>query len=207
MRHQLTSPIAKKLLATASLLGAAAAVAGLGSFAAFTDSTSATHSVDSGTVTASLGAAGGTDNRLTIGANAVAAGDMIQRAVKLSNNGTLDWAAASLTTTAPTSSLLDTDATDGLQMSIDKCSVAWTEAGTAPAYTYTCGGTQTALIASRPVIGTNLDLGSLGALAAGGSDYLRVTLELPATADNSFQGLSSAIDFAFTGTQRTATNR
>lgn len=76
----LTSPLAKKLLASASLVGAAAAVAGLGSFAAFTDSTSANHPVDSGTVTAALGAAEGADDRLTIGATAVAAGDTIPRA-------------------------------------------------------------------------------------------------------------------------------
>ncbi|MCW2962667.1 MAG: hypothetical protein JWM90_3054 [Thermoleophilia bacterium] len=207
MRSVLTSPVFKKLLASASLVGVAAAVAGLGSFAAFTDSTSASHPVDSGTVTAVLGAEGGADNRLTIGATSVAAGDTIQRVVKLSNTGSLDWAGAALTTTASTSSPLDTDVTDGLHMTIDHCSVSWTEAGSAPAYTYTCGGTETQLVASRPVIGSNLDLGNIASLASGGSDHLRVTLSLPATADNTLQGLSSEIDFAFVGTQRAATNR
>lgn len=42
----------------------------------------------------------------------------------------------------------------------------------------------------------------LNALTAAGTDYLRVTLTLPSTAPNSFQGLSSTVSYAFTGTQR-----
>ncbi|MCW2960251.1 MAG: hypothetical protein JWM90_638 [Thermoleophilia bacterium] len=196
----------RKLLASLALVGTAASVAGLGSFAAFTSSTSATQSVASGTVTAALGAAGGVDNRLTVNATAVAAGDTMQRAVKLSNTGTLNWASAGLTTTATATSLLDTDVTNGLQMVVDSCSVAWTEAGTSPAYTYTCSGVQSTQITSRAVIGSTMSLGSIGSLTAGGSDFLRVTLTLPSTADNTFQGLTSTIDFAFVGMQRTATN-
>src|SRR5687768_4780291 len=96
----------RKLLASLVLVGTAASVAGLGSFAAFTGSTSAGQSVTSGTVTAALGAAGGVDNRLTLSAANIAAGDTMQRAVKLSNTGTLDWSAATLTTSATASSLL-----------------------------------------------------------------------------------------------------
>jgi len=196
-----------KLLASLAIVGTAASIAGLASFASFTSSTSASQAVSSGTVTAALGAAGGVDNRLTIAATDLAAGDTMQRAVKLTNSGSLDWASATLSTSATTSSLLDTDATDGLQMVAETCSVAWSEAGTAPAHTYTCSGTQTTLIASRPVIGSNLALGSLGSLTAGGSDYLRVTLSLPSSAGNTFQDLGSAIEFSFTGTQRAATDR
>ena len=54
--------------------------------------------------------------------------------------GSTDLSAITLTTGASPSSLLDTDATNGLQIAIDKCSVAWTEAGSSPAFTYTCGG-------------------------------------------------------------------
>ena len=50
-------------------------------------------------------------------------------------------------------------------------------------------------------------LGSLAALTPGGTDHLRVTLTLPASADNAFQGLSSTIGFVFTGTQRAAASR
>ena len=159
------------------MLGAAASIAGLGTFATFTSSTSASHTVSSGTVTIALGATGASTNRLTVGASAIAPGDTIQRSVDLINQGSLDLASTTLTTTATTSSLLDTDTTNGLQMVIDKCSAAWTEAG--PPYTYTCGGTTSTVLASRPVIGATLALSNLGSLTAGATDHLRVTLTLP----------------------------
>jgi hypothetical protein len=112
-----------------------------------------------------------------------------------------------LTTAATTSSLLDTNTTDGLQMVIESCPAAWTEAGTAPAYTYTCAGGATTVVASRPVIGSNLPLAGLNSLNAGGSDNLRVTLTFPSAAGNNMQNQSSVIGFTFTGTQRGATNK
>jgi len=145
------------------------------------------------------------DNRLTIGTSDLAAGDTLERVVKLTNSGSLDLASATLTTTATTTSLLDTDAANGLQMQVDKCSAAWTES--AAPYTYTCSGTVTSVVATRAVIGANVALGSLGALTAGGSDYLRVKLTLPASAPNSLQGLASTLQYRFDATQRTATNK
>ena len=198
-----------KVLASLAVIAAAASLAGLGTFATFTSSTTATHTVSSGSVTIALGAAGAA-NRLTVNATGIAPGDTIQRAFQLSNSGTIDLAGApTLTTTASPSSLLDTDGTNGLQMVIDKCSVAWTEAGTAPAYTYTCGGTTTSVLASRAVIGSNLALSNLTDLVTGGSgpDYLRLTLTLPSAAGNTFQNLSSTLTYTFNGTQRAATNK
>jgi predicted ribosomally synthesized peptide with SipW-like signal peptide len=198
-----------KVLASLAVLAAAASLAGLGTFATFTSSTTATHTVSSGSVTIALGAAGAA-NRLTVNATGVAPGDTIQRAFQLSNSGTIDLAGApTLTTTASPSSLLDTDGTNGIQMVIDKCSVAWTEAGTAPAYTYTCGGTTTSVLASRAVIGSNLALSNLTDLVTGGSgpDYLRLTLTLPSAAGNTFQNLTSTLTYTFNGTQRAATNK
>ena len=90
-------------------------------------------------------------------------------------------------------------------MVIDKCSVAWTEAG--PPYTYTCSGSTSSVLASRAVIGSTLALSNLGSLTAGATDHLRVTLTLPSGAGNTLQNQSSTISYAFTGTQRTATNK
>jgi predicted ribosomally synthesized peptide with SipW-like signal peptide len=194
-----------KVLATVALLGAAASIAGLGTYATFTSTASQSHTIASGTVTIALGATGASTNRLNIGASALAPGDTIQRSVDLTNSGSLDLASVTLTTTASPSSLLDTDATNGLQMVIDKCSVAWTEAG--PPYTYTCGGSTSTVLASRAVIGSNLSLSNLGATTAGATDHLRVTLTLPSAAPNSLQNQSSTISYAFTGTQRAATNK
>jgi spore coat-associated protein N len=194
-----------KILTTVALIGAAASIAGLGTYATFTSTTSQSHTISSGTVTIALGATGASTNRLNIGASGVAPGDTIQRSVDLINSGSLNLASITLTTTAAPSSLLDTDTTNGLQMVVDKCSQAWTEAG--PPYTYTCGGSTSSVLASRAVIGSNLALSNLGSTTAGATDHLRVTLTLPSGAGNTLQNQSSTISYAFTGTQRAATNQ
>ena len=121
-----------KVATSFAVVGVASAVAGLGTFATFTSSTSASTSVATGTVVIALGATDTSTNQLNINATTVAAGDTMQRSVTLSNTGTIDLSGVTLTTTASPSSLLDTDVTDGLQMLIEKCSVAWTEAGSSP---------------------------------------------------------------------------
>ena len=197
----------RKLLGSLAVISAAAGIAGLGTFATFTSSTSASQSVSSGTVTIALGATGASTNRLTVGASNIAPGDTIQRSVDLIDSGSIDLASITLTTNATTSSLLDTDATNGLQMVIDRCSNAWTEGGTAPAYTYTCSGATSTVLASRAIVGTNLALSNLSALTNGVTDHLRVTLSFPSAAPNSFQSQSSTIQYTFTGTQRAGTSK
>jgi hypothetical protein len=185
----------------------AAAAASAGAFGTFTDTKSDTQNVASGTVGITLGAHGAETNRFDVDATNIASGDTIERTVDLTNSGTLALSGVVLTTTATTSSLLDTDATNGLQMQIDNCNQAWTESGSSPAYTYTCGGTSSSVLASRAVIGSNLTLNNLTSLTSGDTDHLLVTLTLPSSADNTFEGLSSVIQYTFTATQRTATNR
>ncbi|GAA1246233.1 TasA family protein [Oryzihumus leptocrescens] len=204
MRLSLTST-GGKVLASTVVLGAAATIAGLGTFGSFTSTTSANQAVASGTVAIALGSAGTSGNRLSVAASGLVPGDTVQRTITLSNaSGNQDLAGVTLTTTATPSSLLDTDATNGLQMVIDKCSQAWSETGTSPAYVYTCGGTTTSVLASTAVVGSNRTLSNLASLTNGSSDNLRVTLTLPSTADNTFQGKSSTLSFSFTGTQRNA---
>ena len=103
-------------------------------------------------------------------------------------------------------SLLDTDTTNGLQMQIDSCPVAWTESG-GPAYTYTCGGSTSVVLASRAVIGNSIALSNMSAVTGGNTDHLRVKLTLPAAAGNTLQTLSSTIGYVFTANQRTATSK
>ena len=57
------------------------------------------------------------------------------------------------------------------------------------------------------MIGGTLTLSNLGSLTAGATDHLRVTLTLPSGAGNTLQNQSSTITYAFTGTQRAATNK
>ena len=192
-----------KLAVTAVAVGGTTAVAGLGTFGAFTSTTDASAGVTTGTVRIALGATGTAGNRLTVGASGLVPGDSLQRAVQLSNTGSEALSDLTLTTTASTSSILDTDATSGLQLSLDRCSVPWTESASAP-YTYTCGGTTTAVVGSRPVLASALDVDG-PALVAGTTDHLRVTLRLPPAADNAFQEKTSTLVFSFTAQQRTAT--
>ena len=197
-----------KLVGSLAILGVAASIAGLGTFATFTSSTSASQAISSGTVSIALGATGAVTNRLTVNATNIVPGDTIQRSVDLTSSSSDPLGSVSLTTTASPTSLLDTDATNGLQMTIASCSVPWTESGTSPAFTYTCGGTTTPVVASRAVIGSNISLTGLNVLSsASATDHLRVTLSLPTTAGNTFQGLNSTITYTFTGTQRAATNK
>ena len=189
-----------KLIASLAVLGAAAAIAGLGTYATFTSSTSASHTIATGT----LSLTSGPTNRLGTGASLVAAGDSMQRAIDLNYAGSISFGSATLTTNATASSALDTDTTDGLHMAIDKCSVAWTESG--PPYTYTCSGTTSSVLASAPVVGSNLALSNL-TLTAGSTDHLRVTVTLPGTAGNSLENLSSTIAYTFTGVQRAGTSQ
>jgi spore coat-associated protein N len=201
-RRAARGTISGKVLLSVGFVLAAAALVGMGAFALFTDTQSVSQANTSGTVTLNPISTSGANNRLSIGATNIAAGDTIQRAVNVKDTGNIPLASVTLTTTASPSSVLDTDTANGLQMVIDKCSVAWTESGAGPPYTYTCGGTTTSVLASAPVIGANLALSNL-ALTVGTDNFLRVTLTLPSGSGNALQTKSSTISYAFTATQRT----
>ncbi|MGY1641385.1 TasA family protein [Geodermatophilus sp. SYSU D00703] len=194
----------RKVVGSLGVIGAAAAVAGLGTFGTFTDSTTpVTTQVTSGTV----------DINLAQGPIAVPAGvanfvpgDSLSRAVTLSNNGNSALSSVTLDVTSSTSTVLTTDATKGLQLSLKSCSVAWTQGGTTDAPTYACSGTQRDLITAGQAVGTD-ELVTPNSLNPGGTDNLVFTISLPTTADNAFQGKSSALTLTFTGVQRNGTAR
>lgn len=201
-----------KLVASVALLSTAAGAAGLGSFGSFTSTVSASTQFSSGTVTITLGAAGtagvGTSaNRLSVNASGIVPGDTIQRAVNVINSGTQNFASIVLTTSAAPSSKLDTDPTNGLQMTIQSCGTAWTENSAGAGYTYSCSGGATTVLASRAIIGTTLNLPSLTALTAGQTSYLVITETFPTGADNTFQNLSSTVTYKFDATQRNGTSQ
>ena len=202
----------QKVLLSVAAVGGAAGLAGLGTFAAFSDTDTGTQQISAGTVNVDLGT--GTGNRLSVVADGLVPGDSIQRRVTLTNSGSENLAALTLTTAATTSSSLNTDTTNGLQMKIEKCtgSLGWLEQGTGP-YTYTCdqasagdnAGSRTTVLARRPIIGSGLALSNISALTAGGSDDMVVTADLPESAPNSMQGQSSVVQYTFNATQRAGT--
>jgi hypothetical protein len=174
-------------------------------YASWTSAATENNQIVSGTAAISLGSTGAASNRLNISAASIAPGDTIKRSVDLTNpSGNLDLAAITVTTTASPTSLLDTDATNGLQMQIDRCSQAWTEAGVSPAFTYSCGGTTAAVFASARVIQTGAALSNLSAVTNNNTDHLLITLTMPSGAGTTFQGQTSTVTYSFTGTQRVA---
>jgi hypothetical protein len=193
------NPNARKVVGSLGVIGAAAAVAGMGTFGSFTASTSpVSTTINSGTVSINLSQTG---YAVPVSTSNFVPGDTLTRAVTLTNNGGSPFSAVSLAATVGTPSLLTTDLTNGLQMAVKSCSVAWTQGGTAQAPTYTCSGTTTNL-ASGPVVGS-FALNGINSLAAGGTDYLTFAISLPTTADNTFQGKSAALTLTFTGSQST----
>jgi spore coat-associated protein N len=202
----------QKVLLSVAAVGGAAGLAGLGTFAAFSDTDTGTQQISAGTVDVNL--ATGAGNRLSVVADGLVPGDSVQRRVRITNSGSENLAALTLTTEATTSSTLNTDTTNGLQMKIEKCAGAlgWSEQGTGP-YTYTCdqasagddAGSRTTVLARRPIIGSGLALANISALTAGGSDDMVVTADLPTAAPNSMQGQSSVVQYTFNATQRAGT--
>ena len=192
----------------ALLVAGGVAAVGAGAFATFNSTVAAgPQAINSGTMKIDLGVTGASTNRLTVNASNIAPGDTIDRSVDLLNDTTnnLAFSSVTLSTTFSPSSLLDTDATNGLQLTVSECSVPWTEAGTSPAFTYTCsGGTTTTPLASTAVAMTNTSLAGLNVLSGSSTavDHLLVHLILPTTAGNTLQGQNSSVTYPFTANQR-----
>ena len=197
---------ARKVIGSLGIIGAAAAVAGLGTFGTFTDSTAPLNaSVNTGTLSINLNPANDTGS-LTMAATNFVPGDTLSRSVTLVNDGTANFAGLTLTSAASDAtkaSLLNTDTTHGLKLSVKSCSVAWTKP---TATTYACSGTVKDLVTDVPAVSATA-LPTPASLTAGGVDNLVVTLALPTTADNKFQGATSALTLTFGGTQANGTNR
>jgi Camelysin metallo-endopeptidase len=197
---------ARKVIGSLGVLGAAAAVAGLGTFGTFTDSTAPLNaSVNTGTLSINLTAANDTGT-LTMAATNVVPGDSLSRSVDLVNDGTANFSGLTLNTVASDAtkaSLLNTDQTNGLKLSVKSCSVPWTKP---TATTYACSAVTKTLVNNVPAVGS-FGLPTPTSLAAGGKDHLVVTLALPTGAGNEFQGLSSALSLTFGGTQADGTTR
>jgi hypothetical protein len=114
------------------------------------------------------------------------------------------------------SSLLTSDATNGLQVGIERCSTAWTPAGTAPNRTYSCadggtgdyGGTkmltpQTTPFATLNDTDVTLSTG-VSSFSVGSTYYYLFYLQLPAATSSSTLGVVSVPYYTFKGTQRDA---
>ncbi len=181
----------KRVLATFGVVGAIGALAA-GTYSQFTGTTAVTQNINSGTLVLNSAT-----NSLTIAATDVAPGDTIQRAVNVKNTGSVAAKDISVTTAlaSGTPNLLTTDATNGLQMTIEQCSSMPVVQGDG---SYSCPGAATVL-ANGTVLRAKT---AFGLASVGADNFFRVTVTLPGTADNTFQGLSAAILYTFDAVQR-----
>src|SRR5687768_10457280 len=116
----------RKVVGSLAILGTAAAVAGLGTYGNFTDSTTPMNTtVDTGTLSINLAQPGGVV-AIPVTTTGFMPGDSMTRAVNLVNDGGSALGSISLTTSLNSASnALTTDLPNGLQLSVKACSVAW----------------------------------------------------------------------------------
>jgi len=191
-----------KIVGAISAVGAAVAVAGLGTFGQFTDSTSPVNTrVDTGVLSVDVSAPAGA--AVPFSGGMMLAGDSRSALVDLVNDGTTPLSAVTLKATATSSSILDQDTVNGLQLTVESCSVAWNTAGAAP----TCPGTVKAYF-TQPILVNDYPLTGTAVMAAGATDHLKLTAALPASASgDAYEGATSALKFVFTGIQKTGAPR
>jgi hypothetical protein len=179
-------------------VGAAVAVAGLGTFGGFTDSTSPVGTkVDTGVLSIDVSAPGGS-TALPFGGGLLLAGDSRTHRIDLVNDGSTALSSVTLKSWATSSSVLDSDPVNGLQLTVESCSVSWVDTGS----DFSCSGSERSFYAG-PIVATNQPLAGAASLVAGGTDHLLLTATLPTSATgDAFEGAESGLNFMFTGAQR-----
>lgn len=138
----------------------------------------------------------------------LAPGDTVKRYIDLTNTGTLDAQAVTLATTASIANALTTNGVAGLQVAVNECAIAWTNAGVCtPASTVALASTSLLTLASAQT----LSLSSIVSLAV---NHLQFVITLPAGSEVSIngalpvgtvQGLNTSVTWNFAETLRTNT--
>lgn len=167
------------VLVLGGAVGASAVLRGQGS---------ATANVRAGSVTLDWTASG--VNQFTVPVTGLRPGGTAARLIDLRNTGTV---AVSQLQLGVTSTTVAASGSDGLQLAIDRCSVAWASATS-------CTGTTTSITVDRPAAGT-IALPASAAFTVGGTDHLRVTFRLPESAPTGNQSTSGTVTLTVTGIQ------
>jgi hypothetical protein len=185
-----------KVVGSIAVLGTAAAVAGLGTFGGFTDSTSAVQAeADTGVLSIDVSLAG-TTTPVPYTSVGLMPGDSGGMPIDLRNDGTVDLSSVVFQSRATSSSLLDTDQVNGLQLKLESCATLWVQSG----WNYSCAGGATQLYAG-PIV-ANQALPGARSLQAGAIDHLLATVSFPTTGGNAMQNQVSTLEMVFTGMQR-----
>jgi hypothetical protein len=189
------------------LLGVLALV-GSGVYAGLLATATGTETVSSGTLSLTVAAGSGSGGFGQTVSN-MAPGDIFNVYVDLTSAGTIAGSGITLGVTGTGSNELTTSATDGLQVAINQCSVAWTVS------TGVCSGTTNALVASTAVANLSSAAVSMvsGTVSSGSLYHLQVSLLLPNQTETvvngvqpspTIEGLSTVLTYTFTEAQRTA---
>ena len=204
------SIVAKVAIVASASIGGAALVSS-SVFASLTATASNTTggSVTTGTLslTQAASAVSGITGGFTTAITSMAPGDVVNRYVILTNAGTLDAASMTLGLSASPSTALTTNGTAGLQITVNKCTVAWTAGA--------CSGTSTVAMATTSALALATPQSfSPTALTSGAVSHLQIVISLPAGSEvttngtlpvGTVQGLTTALTWTFTEAQRTAT--
>lgn len=206
---------AKVAIVVAAALGGTALVSSsvFASLTATASNAAGSGSVNSGTLKLTQAASGvtGITGGFTTAVTAMAPGDTVNRYIDLINGGTLDGSALTLGLAASPATALTTDGINGLKITVNQCSVAWTNTGT-------CSGTTTPnVLASASALSlatpATLSMAS-GSLLAASVNHLQISIALPAGSEvvangvlptGTVQGLTTALTWTFTEALRTNT--
>ena len=197
--------------------------AGVGGLALITTTVYATLSAQAYNTTPTSASAGtlsliqaDNGNGFTTPIDKMAPGDTVYRYIKYTNNGNLDAQDLRLSLSDSVNSVLTTDATRGLNVTVTQCSVAWTPASGACGGTSTSLGTSTAVsLKSTPMSLPVVPTAPAGAnILAGQEIHLRFAITLPDTNEttvngvppaNTVQGKTAALTWTLTETMRSTT--
>ena len=125
-------------------------------------------------------------------ADTLAAGDVVARTATLENRGQGAVRAIALSVDVTRSSALDRDSRSGLRIRVDRCSTPWT-GGSA----LRCTGRLSEVVGWRPLAASRSPW-PLGSLPAKSTEWLRVSLQLPADAPSELAGRRTTIQYRFT---------
>jgi len=197
---------AKALIAagtSVSTLVAGLAVA-TGGFSAWSSLLPETQSVNSATVSLTVGST----NTVTTSVSNFVPGDQAESVITLTNSGTVPFSAITLGVSDSSPTALVTNSS-GLQLEVQGCSVPWTPSSTTPT-TYTCSGTTYTALPSTPLSSlvnassaTTLNVSTLSNTSGSNENYLMFDLSMPAGAPQSLSGLTDTLTYGFTGVQPT----
>jgi predicted ribosomally synthesized peptide with SipW-like signal peptide len=165
-------------------IGPLVALSWAGAYAAFTDTVDATSTFSTGSVSIEANDQGGTVAFTSLSTSGMTPGTVTYAPLKISNAGTLGFRYAMATATSG-SAPLAAALTIGIKVVGSSTCDASAYAGSSTVAYAQAAGIGSAAIAARP-------------LSVGTSEYLCFRVELPASADNSLQGLSANATFTFT---------